>query len=309
MSYIFRRIFYGLLTLWGASTLVFLLLRAVPSGPVEMILGESARPAQVQELRRELGLDKPILLQYRDFILGILRGKMGRSLLSGENVGAIIISHLPPTIYLALISILMTVFISFPLGIASSLSRRWDLPASFFSTFGLAVPNFWLGPILILIFSVQMKIFPVSGVGSIVHYFLPGITLSTSLSAYLTRIVKRSIDDEKGKSYFLALVSRGFTRQYIFRKHLLPNAMVPIITILGLETGALLTGAIITERVFSIPGIGTLLITSVNQRDYPVVQGVVLFIAGIYVLTNMIVDLSYSVIDPRIKVGGKIEKA
>ncbi len=306
MKYIIKRLFYGVITLWGAATLVFLLLRVVPSDPVELILGESARPAQIEELRRDLGLDKPLHVQYMEFLKGISRGDLGRSLISGRRVSSIIIAHLTPTVNLAIISILMTIIISFPLGIGASLNRKFELPASFFSTAGLAIPNFWLGPLLILLFSIKMKLLPVSGTGSIYHYILPGITLSTALSAYLTRIVKKSVEEERLKGYYLALVSRGFSVGYIYRKHLLPNAMIPIITILGLESGALLTGAIVTEKVFSIPGIGSLLIKSVSQRDYPVIQGVVLFIAGVYVLSNLMVDLSYPLIDPRVRVGGKV---
>lgn len=306
MKYIIKRLFYGVITLWGAATLVFLLLRVVPSDPVELILGESARPAQIEELRRDLGLDKPLHVQYMEFLKGISRGDLGRSLISGRRVSSIIIAHLTPTVNLAIISILMTIIISFPLGIGASLNRKFELPASFFSTAGLAIPNFWLGPLLILLFSIKMKLLPVSGTGSIYHYILPGITLSTALSAYLTRIVKKSVEEERLKGYYLALVSRGFSIGYIYRKHLLPNAMIPIITILGLESGALLTGAIVTEKVFSIPGIGSLLIKSVSQRDYPVIQGVVLFIAGVYVLSNLMVDLSYPLIDPRVRVGGKV---
>lgn len=307
MKYIIKRLFYGVITLWGAATLVFLLLRVVPSDPVELILGESARPAQIQELREELGLNKPIYVQYAEFLKGLIRGDLGRSIISGRRVSSIIISHLTPTVYLAIISILMTIFISFPLGIGASLNRKLELPASFFSTAGLAIPNFWLGPLLILLFSINLRLLPVSGTGSLYHYILPGITLSTALSAYLTRIVKKSVEEEREKSYYLALISKGFSRPYIYRKHLLPNAMIPIITIIGLESGALLTGAIVTERIFSIPGIGSLLIKSVSQRDYPVIQGVVLFIAGVYVLSNLLVDLSYPLIDPRVRVGGKVE--
>ena len=307
MSYVLKRLIYGLITLWGAATLVFLLLRITPADPVELILGENAQPAQIQELRSELGLDRPIYIQYITYLKGLTKADLGRSILSRERVSSIILSHLSPTIYLALISIIFTVFISFPLGLLASLHRRFNLPASFFSTFGLAIPNFWLGPILILVFSVQLRLFPVSGVGSFEHYILPAVTLSTGLSAYLTRIIKKSLEEEKTKGYYLALLSRGFSKAYIFRKHLLPNAMIPIITVIGLQTGALLTGAIVTERIFSIPGIGSLLIKVVTQRDYPVVQGVVLFISSIYILTNLFVDLIYSLIDPRIRVGGKVE--
>ena len=306
MRYILKRILYGIITLWGAATVVFLLMRVVPSDPVELILGENAQPSQVEELRRELGLDKPIYIQYVDFLRGLTKGNLGKSILSNKNVGSIIISHLTPTLSLAIIAIIMTIFISFPLGLAASLNRTLELPASFFSTFGLAIPNFWLGPLLILLFSIELKLLPVSGTGSLAHYILPGITLSTSLSAYLTRIIKKSLEEEKTKGYYLALLSRGFTNGYIFRKHLLPNAMIPIITVIGLQSGALLTGAIITEKIFSIPGIGSLLIKSISQRDYPVVQGVVLFIASVYVVTNLLVDLSYTLIDPRIRIGGKI---
>ncbi len=308
MKYVLKRLALGVLILWASASFVFFLMRLLPSDPVEIILGENARPAQIEELKRELGLDKPLWVQYINFLSGLTRADLGRSLISNERVTDLILSHLPYTGTLALFAIILTVLLSFPLAILATIKEKADLPVFIVSTAGLAIPNFWLGPLLILFLSVKLRIFPVSGAETPAHYILPAITLATALSAYLVKIIRKSIKEESNKPYILALSSRGLSRNRIFLYHILPNAMIPIITIVGLETGALLTGTIITERVFSIPGIGTLLIKAIGERDYPLVQGLVLFIAAVYVLINLLVDLSYPLIDPRIKLGGDLEK-
>ncbi len=307
MSYFLRRILTGFFILWTAASLVFFLMRLLPSDPVEIILGENARPSQVETLRKELGLDKPLWVQYWAFLRGLARGDLGRSLISGQKVSRIILAHLPYTIKLALLSIIITLLISFPLGLLSFLNPKLDLPVFLISTSGLAVPNFWLGPLLILLFSVKLKLLPVSGADSPAHFILPSITLATALSAYLVKIIRKSLHEEGTKTYIMALWARGLPRKRVLLSHILPNALIPIITVVGLEAGALLTGTIITERVFSIPGIGTLLIRAIGERDYPLVQGLVLFISGVYVLVNLAVDLSYPLIDPRIRLGRRLE--
>ncbi len=293
--------------MWAAASLVFFLMRLLPSDPVEIILGENARPSQVESLRRELGLDRPLWAQYISFLRGLVRADLGRSLISGQRVSETIRSHLPYTLKLAFFALLLTVVFSFPLGIIASLKPGLDLPVFLLSTWGLAIPNFWLGPILILLFSVRLKLFPVSGADSLVHFVLPAVTLATGLSAYLVKIIRKSLHQESEKPYVLALWARGLSRKRILFRHILPNALVPIITVMGLEAGALLTGTIITERVFSIPGIGTLLIRAIGERDYPLVQGLVIFISGVYVLVNLAVDLSYPLIDPKIRLGRHLE--
>ncbi len=308
MKYIAKRLVSGIFILWASASLVFFLMRLLPSDPVEVILGENARPTQVEELKKQLGLDKPLMVQYGEFWKGILRGDLGRSLLSQEKVTSQILSHLPYTLKLALLSIFLTILISFPLAILASLKEKADLPVFLASTSGLAIPNFWLGPLLILFFSVKLRLFPVSGAETPSHYVLPSITLATALSAYLVKIIRKSLREESQKPYLLALKARGLSRNRIFLYHILPNAMVPVVTIIGLETGALLTGTIITERVFSIPGIGTLLIEAIGERDYPLVQGLVLFIAAVYVVINLLVDLTYPLLDPRIRLGEGLEK-
>ncbi len=307
MKYVIRRLLSGFFILWAAASLVFFLMRLLPSDPVEIILGEAARPSQVETLRRELGLDRPLWAQYWTFLRGLARGDLGRSLISGQKVSRIIISHLPYTLKLAFLSIVITLLLSFPLGLISFLNPKLDLPVFLISTSGLAVPNFWLGPLLILLFSVKLKLLPVSGADSPAHFILPALTLATALSAYLVKIIRKSLHQEGAKPYVLALLARGLSKKRVLLFHILPNALVPIVTVVGLEAGALLTGTIITERVFSIPGIGTLLIRAIGERDYPLVQGLVLFISGVYVLINLAVDLSYPLIDPRIRLGRRLE--
>ncbi len=306
-SYLLKRFFISIFVIWSISTLVFFLLHVIPSDPVEMILGQGAQSADIEEMRTALGLDKPLVEQYFDFISGILRADLGRSIISRAPVKDLILSHFTPTLILAISAVFFTLLISFPLALVSVMKEKLDFPVAMLSVAGLAVPNFWLGPLLIIFFSIKLNLFPVSGMGSFSHLILPSITLATALSAYMVRIIRTSLKNELTKGYVLALYSRGYTKSYIFLRHVLPNSMIPVVTVLGLQTGALLTGAIITEKIFSWPGIGTLLINSINQRDYPVIQGVILFIAFVYVGINFVVDVLYTFLDPRVRIGGKSE--
>ncbi len=306
-SYLLKRLALSLFIIWCIVTIVFFLLHIIPSDPVMMILGQGAQPADIEAMRKALGLNRPLHVQYFEFLKGVLRADLGRSIISGRPVSSLIASHIGPTALLALSSVLLTALISFPLALLSVLRKEFDLPVAFLSTAGLAVPNFWLGPLLIILFSIKLNLLPVSGTGSLQHLVLPSITLATALSAYLVRIIRTSVKSELSKGYVLALLARGFSRTHIFLRHVLPNAMIPVVTVMGLQAGALLTGAIITEKIFSWPGIGTLLITSINQRDYPVIQGVVLFIAAVYVGINLLVDVIYTLIDPRVRLGGRGE--
>jgi peptide/nickel transport system permease protein len=306
-KFLFKRFITAIIVMWGVATLVFFLIHLVPGDPVQAMLGETALETDIENLREKLGLNEPLLIQYKNYFFGILKGDLGTSIVSGKKVGKEILSHFPATLELAFASILVSLLISFPLGLLSALKKDslWDISATAISTLGLAIPNFWLGPLLIILFSIKLNVFPVSGRGSIAHLILPAITLGTALSALLTRIVKTSVAEELKEDYVRVALAKGFTRRRVLLKHVLRNALIPIITILALQIGSLLTGAIITETIFSWPGIGRLIIRAINQRDYPLVQGIILFIAFIYIITNFMADIFYAVIDPRIRYGTK----
>jgi len=302
-KFLIKRFVTALIVMWGVSTLVFLLIHLVPGDPVQAMLGESALQTDIDNLRERLGLNEPLLIQYKNYFLDLLKGDFGTSIVSGRKVTKEILSRFPATLELAVASILIAVLISFPLGLLSALKKdsAWDVLATAVSTLGLAIPNFWLGPLLIILFSIKLSIFPVSGRGTIAHLVLPAITLGTALSALLTRIVKTSVAEELKEDYVRVALAKGFTKRRVLLKHVFRNALIPIITILALQIGSLLTGAIITETIFSWPGIGRLIIRAINQRDYPLVQGIILFIAFIYIITNFLADIFYAVIDPRIR--------
>lgn len=301
--FLIKRLITALIVMWGVSSLVFLLIHLVPGDPVQAMLGESALQTDIENLRERLGLNEPLLIQYKNYFLNLLKGDFGTSIVSGRKVSKEILSRFPATLELAIASILIAILISFPLGLLSALKKdsAWDVLATGVSTLGLAIPNFWLGPLLIILFSIKLSIFPVSGRGTIAHLILPAVTLGTALSALLTRIVKTSLAEELKEDYVRVALAKGFTKRRVLLKHVFRNALIPIITILALQIGSLLTGAIITETIFSWPGIGRLIIRAINQRDYPLVQGIILFIAFIYIITNFLADIFYAVIDPRIR--------
>ena len=283
--FLIKRLITALIVMWGVSSLVFLLIHLVPGDPVQAMLGESALQTDIENLRERLGLNEPLLIQYKNYFLNLLKGDFGTSIVSGRKVSKEILSRFPATLELAIASILIAILISFPLGLLSALKKdsAWDVLATGVSTLGLAIPNFWLGPLLIILFSIKLSIFPVSGRGTIAHLILPAVTLGTALSALLTRIVKTSLAEELKEDYVRVALAKGFTKRRVLLKHVFRNALIPIITILALQIGSLLTGAIITETIFSWPGIGRLIIRAINQRDYPLVQGIILFIAFIYI--------------------------
>ncbi|MCP2519287.1 ABC transporter permease [SCandidatus Aminicenantes bacterium Aminicenantia_JdfR_composite] len=301
--FLIKRFITSLIVLWGVSTLIFLLIHLVPGDPVQAMLGESALPSDIENLREKLGLNEPLFVQYKNYFFNLIKGDLGTSIVSGRKVSKEILSRFPATLELAIASILVSILISFPLGLLSALKKNsiWDISATTISTLGLAIPNFWLGPLLIILFSIKLSIFPVSGRGTLAHLVLPAITLGTALSALLTRIVKTSVAEELKEDYVKVALAKGLTKSKVLLKHVLRNALIPIITILALQIGSLLTGAIITETIFSWPGIGRLIINAINQRDYPLVQGVILFIAFIYIITNFLADIFYAIVDPRIR--------
>jgi peptide/nickel transport system permease protein len=287
----------------GVATLVFLLIHLVPGDPVDAMLGESAVAADKAELRRELGLDRPLAVQYGDFLLGLARGDLGTSFRSREPVSREILSRFPATMLLACASLAVALLIAFPLGIAAAMRpRSWiDLLCGTSAMLGLSMPNFVIGPLLVLLFSIRLGVFPVSGHGGWRHLVLPALTLGSGMSAILMRMLRSSLLEEIRQDYVRTAVAKGMPETRAIVRHALPNALIPVVTTLGLQFGALLAGSVITETLFSWPGIGRLMVQAIDARDYPLVQGCVLFVALLTVAVNLAVDLLYGLVDPRIR--------
>ncbi len=300
-----KRALISVFTLFCVVTIVFFIIHLIPGDPVQLMLGEGAQQADILKLRKELGLNKPVGVQYKDFLKGVFSGNLGNSLIKGESVKSIIMTRIPSTFYLAVGGMIAAILIAFPLGIFSSKKSNSSIEkiTTGLSVLGIAIPNFVLGPILIILFSIYLGIFPVSGDSSFSHFILPSFTLGTGLAAILIRIIKASLEEEKGKVYIENLRLIGLPEEKLWRFHIIKNAMIPIITVLALQFGALLTGTIITETVFSIQGIGTLLIESIKARDYPVIQGLIIFISSVYIIANFLADIVYLILDPRIRKG------
>lgn len=285
------------------ATLVFSLVHLTPGDPVEMMLGEGAQRSEVDRLRSELGLDRPLLEQYLSFMGGLVRADLGDSLHFGQPVVDVLWRHYPATLELAVASLLVALLVALPLGIVAAVRRdgAMDHLSRFFALLGVSIPNFWLGPVLILVFSIHLGLFPVSGRSGWASLVLPAITLGTALAGLLTRMVRSSLAEELNKDYLVTARAKGVARRAVLLRHALRNALLPVVTIVALQFGALLTGAIITETIFSWPGLGRLIIQAIRLRDYPLVQGGVLVIALTYVLLNLLADLVYSWLDPRIR--------
>jgi len=302
-GYLVRRMLATIPVLIGVATLVFSLLHLVPGDPAVSMLGESAAPEDVAALRQRLGLDRPLLEQYVGYMRGLTRGDLGTSFRYNTPVTTEIVQRLPNTVRLAAAAMIVALLISIPLGVLGAVfkGRAIDHAAMAGSLVGVSVPAFWLGPMLALIFSVRLGLLPVSGTGSPAHLVLPAVTLGTALAAILARITRASLLEELRELYVVAARAKGVSRSRSIWVHALRNALIPVVTIIGLQVGALLTGAIITETIFAWPGVGRLLIQAISFRDYPLVQGCILFVAVTYVGVNLLTDLAYSWLDPRIR--------
>ena len=305
LRFLARRLLLAIPVLLGVATLVFALLHLVPGDPVQAMLGDAASPQSVAELRGRLGLDRPLHIQYAAFLAGAARGNLGVSLRTNEPVTTAIAARLPATVELALAAMLVAVAIAIPAGVVAAVNAGTgvDHAATTLALVGLSMPNFWLGPLLAIVFSVGLGWLPVSGRGTPAHLVLPAITLGAPLAAVLARMTRASLIDELRELYVTAARARGVPPARVVMKHAFRNSLIPIITVLGLQVGGLLTGAVITETIFAWPGVGRLLIQSIGFRDYPVVQGCVLFIAMTYVSVNLLTDMAYAYLDPRIRVG------
>src|SRR6185503_4363433 len=304
-GYALRRLAQVVPTALLAATLVFSLIHLIPGDPVEMMLGEGAQRTDVEALRHDLGLDRPLLVQYGSFLGGLVRGDLGSSLHSGQPVLSVLGERLPATLELAIASMLVALLVALPLGVAAALYRDGavDHGARLLSLLGVSVPSIWLGPMLILLFAIHWDLLPVSGREGPASVVLPAVTLGAGLAGLLTRMVRAALADELVRPYLLAARARGLGGAVVVGRHALKNALVPVVTVLGLQFGALLTGAILTETIFGWPGVGRLLVDSIRLRDYPLLQGAVLLIALTYLLVNVATDLVYALLDPRIRYG------
>ena len=302
-AFITRRLLLTLPVIWIVVTLVFGLIHIVPGDPVAQMLGEGASVTEVERLRHELGLDRPILEQYRTYILGVLHGDLGNSFRNQEPVARSIIARYPATVELATAAAVLSILIAAPFGVIGAIRRgqRADRLVGFASLFGVSLPNFALGPMLILLFSIVLGLFPVSGRDGLSHLVLPALTLATGLMATTTRMVRGSMLEEIRQDYVRTARAKGLNEPTVLFRHALRNGLIPVITVFGLQAGMLLAGSMITETVFSWPGLGRLTIQAMNARDYPLLQGCVLTIALSYILINLVTDVLYSVVDPRIR--------
>lgn len=302
--YLFWRILQIIPVLFIVTLFVFLLLY-VAGDPVALMLPEDASQEQITALRESLGLNEPFYMQYINFVLGMFQGDFGYSYRYNQPALPIVLERLPATFELALFAMLIAVIVSIPSGIISAIKRNsfLDVFVSGTSVLGKAMPNFWVGIMLILFFSVIMGIFPVSGRGTIWHLILPAITLGVSSSAEMTRVLRSSMLETLNQDYIRTAESKGLRDFVVINKHAFRNALVPFITIMFLQTSSLVSGALITEVVFSWPGLGQLLIDAINGRDMAIVQATIFMVAFIVIAMNLIADILYRILDPRIKLG------
>jgi ABC-type dipeptide/oligopeptide/nickel transport system permease component len=303
LRHLCKRFLLTLPALWLVLTLVFLMIHIVPGDPVEQMLGEGAAPGAAAQLRHSLGLDQPLGKQYGHYLFGLVRGDLGQSFKFQAPVRQIIFERYPATLQLAFLALLVCAAIAIPAGVFAA-HRRGTTPdrlVGVFTLFGLAIPNFALGPLLILLFSIEIGALPVSGRNGLGSYVLPAATLGAALAAILTRMVRGAMLEELSADYIRTARAKGLSTAAVLFRHGLRNALIPIITILGLQFGTLLAGTIVTETIFSWPGIGRLTVQAISARDYPLLQGCILVISLSYVLVNLLTDAIYSVVDPRVR--------
>lgn len=298
-----RRLLLAIPVLIGVATLVFALIHLIPGDPVRTMLGESASEDSVIELRSRLGLDRPLYQQYADYLKGLAHGNLGTSLRTNEPVASALAARIPATAELAAASMIVAIVIAIPLGILAAVRAGTfvDHLATTVALIGISMPSVWLGPLLAIVFAVELGWLPVSGRGTLAQLVLPAVTLGAPLAAMLARMTRASVLDELRELYVVAARARGVSRTRAVLHHAFRNSLLPIVTVLGLQVGAVLTGAVITETIFAWPGIGRLLIQSIGFRDYPLVQGCILLIAVTYVSVNLLTDLAYGLLDPRIR--------
>ena len=315
-SYIFKRILVAIPTLLIISFMIFSLLYITPGDPVLLMLGsgdtQSVSQEQYDAVRAELGLDKPFFERYMDFITGAVTGDLGTSYITGEDVFDTVMMRMPATLILTVASVLVGLLVAVPLGILAAVKHNsiWDYIATFLATIGVSLPKFWFGLVLIIYLSLRLKIFPSQGIAYIdrdglgaflSHLFLPAVSLGLGLAATQTRMIRSSMLEVLNQDYIRFAKSKGFKDKIVIIRHAFKNAMIPVVTVLGSEIGALLGGAVVTETIFSWPGVGRLAMNSIARRDYPMIQGNTLILCAIFLLINLFVDIIYAWLNPRIR--------
>jgi peptide/nickel transport system permease protein len=302
-GYLVRRLGALIPVALGVATLTFALIHLVPGDPVTAMLGDTAEPADVAGLRHQLGLDRPLAAQYADFLWDLAHGNLGESISMKEPVARLVVARFPATLELAGAAMLVAIALALPLGLIAGAYPGGvaDLGATSFAILGISVPHLCLGPLMMIVFSLELGWLPLTGRGGLAHLVLPAVTMGTALAAILARMLRQSLIEVREADYIRTARSKGLSAFAALMHHGLRNALTPVITLLGLEAGALLTGAIVTEMIFSWPGMGRLLIAAIGARDYPLVEGCVLTFAFSYVVVNVATDLVYALVDPRIR--------
>ncbi|MCL0066357.1 ABC transporter permease [Thermodesulfovibrionales bacterium] len=311
LTYIIRRLGLMVFIMLGVSVITFSMIHLVPGDPAEVIAteryGEEITAETIEHVRRELGLDQPVYVQYARWLINVLQGDLGYSFRTDRPVLDEILTRLPATIQLALAGMLVALIIAIPVGIISA-TRQYsavDNISMFGALLGVSMPNFWLGLLLIMFFSVHLGWLPVFGRGGIEHLILPSITLGTGMAAITTRLIRSSMLEVLKADYIRTARAKGLKEKVVIYKHALKNALIPVVTIVGLQFASLLEGAVIVEVIFAWPGIGRLLVDSIFARDFMLIQGCILFIAAMFVLVNLLVDISYAYLDPKIRYEAK----
>lgn len=307
MRYALQRLILAIPVLFGVSILTFLMLHLVPGDPVAaMFIGQGgAKAEQLEQVREQLGLNDPLPVQYVNYMKAVLQGDLGRSIRTNEPVSTMITRNFPHTFQLTLASMVLAIVLGVTLGVIAAIRRGTiiDNLMMLIALVGVSMPSFWLGLLLISLFSIRLEWFPVIGGTGITGLVLPAIALGFAASAIIARMVRSSLLEVLGENYIVTARAKGLVERRVIIRHAMRNAAIPVLTIVGLQFGGLLAGAVIVETVFSRPGIGRMLVNSLQSRDFPVAQGGVLFVATVYVLVNLFIDLLYGVVDPRISVG------
>ena len=302
-AYVQRRLLQAIRGVFGVPLVVCFLARLAPGDPVDLMLPEDALPEQRVQLRKDLGLDQPIPVQYAVFMQHAVRGDFGRSLYYRKPVLPIILQYLPNTVLLAVVSLSISLVVAIPVGILAAVKRDtiWDYAGTLIALFGQSLPGYWLGLMLILVMAVWLRLLPTSGIGTPKHIVLPAVTLGAALMAIVMRLTRSGMLDVLSEDYVRTARAKGLAGWLVISRHALKNTLIPLVTVVGLQLGGLLSGAVIVETVFAWPGVGSVIITAIGARDYPLIQAGVLFISVIFVFTNLAVDMLYAYLDPRIR--------
>lgn len=310
VEYAVKRLLWAVPVLLLVTFIVFALVRMVPGGPAITMLGADAEAAQIAAVRAELGLDKPLPVQYVDYMAGVLQGDLGRSYVDNQAVSEAIVQRLPTTLFVTFAGFVVSMLVAVPAGTISAVKRGtpWDTGGLTFGLLGVSIPNFWLGIVLLLLFGVHLDWLPVAGyvspledpVAGLRYLLLPGITLGTALAAVVTRMLRSELLEELRQDYLNAIRMKGVSETRVLT-HAMKNAFIPVVTVIGMQFGYLLGGSIIVEMVFSIPGMGRLLINAITSRDYIMLQGIILVYTTFFVMVNLTVDMTYFYLNPRLR--------